>query len=264
MSDWTQGAPRAPLMPPAVALFLRRRGAEAIGLAMAAGGLGLTLALGSYDPRDPSWFVATSDAPRNWLGAGGALIADPLIRSLGLAAWGLGALLLVWGARLVLHRGAGRVWSRMTLGLLLLPLGAVFASAHAPAPSWPFEMTGLGGLLGDMALGALLRHLPVDPVSALPFATLGLALLVAVGGAVALGIDRAEARALWGFLWHGLAAALHLLWRVTVATVAALTARLRTPRSTRVAAPDPVGRARREPVLRRAEVEDADAEPVRP
>jgi S-DNA-T family DNA segregation ATPase FtsK/SpoIIIE len=261
MSDWAQGASGAPLIPPSLARFLARRGAELAGLGLAALAAALGVALATYDPRDPSWFVATSAAPRNLMGAPGALVADPIIRSLGLAAWGLVLLLAVWGGRLVLHVGAERLWLRLALGMVTLPVVAVFASAHAPGPSWPFEAMGLGGMIGDMALAGMLRQVPINPAAALPWATLALGVATVVVTGVALGLDRAETRVLLRLLGSGLATAGRLGLRLGRAGAGAAAARLRGPRSGRVAPPDPVGRARREPVVRRGETAEAEPPP---
>ncbi len=253
MSDWTRGEARTPLAPPALTAFLRRRGVELAGLALAAVGLALALALASYDIRDPSWFVATPDPARNWLGAGGALIADPLMRALGIASWALAALALIWGARLIAHRGAERAWSRVTLGLAATPLLAMFAAAHAPWPAWPFETAGLGGLVGDLGLARLLQALPGAPRETLTHATLGLAPLGVLAAGLGAGLDRAETAAILRFLGRGVRHGLGAAGRVAATGAASAArwarARLRGPRSARVEPPRKVGRARREPEL---------------
>jgi S-DNA-T family DNA segregation ATPase FtsK/SpoIIIE len=254
VSDWTTDDPRAPLLPAPVASFLRRRGAELAGLSLFAAGLCVALALASYDPRDPSFFVATSEPPRNLLGEAGALIADPLMRTLGLAGWGFAALFLVWGGRLALHAGEERVWSRMALGAFAVPLAACFAAAHAPWDGWPHAASGLGGMIGDMALAGLVSWLPVSPAAALAPLTLALGAATVVVGGLALGLDRAETRAIAAFLWAGLGAAGRTGGALAAAGGAraaeAARARLRAPRSQRVAPPEPAG-PRREPTLGR-------------
>jgi DNA segregation ATPase FtsK/SpoIIIE, S-DNA-T family len=62
--------------------------------------------LASYSPEDPSWLSATDENAQNILGRIGASIASPLVVIAGFAAWGLAAVLTVWGLRLVLHKGA--------------------------------------------------------------------------------------------------------------------------------------------------------------
>jgi S-DNA-T family DNA segregation ATPase FtsK/SpoIIIE len=260
MTDWSQGA-RAPWLPAPLAAFLQRRGAELAGLALMALGAALAGALLSYDARDPGWFVATSEPARNWLGESGALMADPLVRSLGLAAAFVAALPLVWGVRMLLHRGSERIWSRMTLGALAAPLLAMFASAHAPYDAWPFEAPGLGGFLGDMGLEALLRATPGSASDALPFATLGLALVAAPMAALGMGVDREEAGFALRWFRAGLRTATAVAVALVAAAVGAARARLNGPRSQRVAPPEPVGRSRRrEPVLRAAP-DAAEVEP---
>lgn len=54
MSGWIEGE-RAPILPPALQAFLKRRGAELTGLAFLIAGLGALLALVSYHPADPSF-----------------------------------------------------------------------------------------------------------------------------------------------------------------------------------------------------------------
>ena len=84
MSSWTDD--KTPLLPPSAQAFLRRRGAEVTGLGFAAIGAAFLAILVTFNPADPSWFNATSDAPRNILGAAGAFLADPMMRMAGLAA----------------------------------------------------------------------------------------------------------------------------------------------------------------------------------
>jgi hypothetical protein len=248
MSDWTRDDARAPLLPPWLAGFVQRRGAEAAGLVLALCGLALAAALVSYDLRDPSWFVATAEAPRNWLGAPGALVADPLWRSLGVAAWGAPALLLVWGLRLILHRGEERVWSRLTLGVLGLPVIAAFAAAHAP---WGLAVRRHRARRADRRHGAGgdAARAPIAPSAALPWLTLALGALALAAAGYAAGLDRAETRALGRGFAVGLRDAGLWIFGGARAAVGAVAARLSGPRSARVAPPDPVGRARREPVL---------------
>ena len=89
------------------------------------------------------------------LGAAGALIADPFMRTLGLASWGLPVWLLVWALRLISHSGDHRIWSRLIIAPIAIVIGAVFASAHAPMEAWTLA-TGLGGMIGDAILSILL------------------------------------------------------------------------------------------------------------
>src|SRR5687768_6361309 len=85
---------------PAVNAALARRAAETGGLLVGLAGLGLLVALGSYDPADPSLSTATNAPVKNLAGPGGAIIADLLWQAFGWAALVLPASLLVWAGRL--------------------------------------------------------------------------------------------------------------------------------------------------------------------
>src|SRR5262249_13375987 len=85
-----------------------RLASEAVGILLLLAGLLATLALASYDPRDPNIFSWTAGgeaaAPNNWIGGFGASLAAALYAVLGFAAWGAAALLFVLGWR--------RFWAR--------------------------------------------------------------------------------------------------------------------------------------------------------
>jgi hypothetical protein len=103
----TLDQPRLPLLPPALTAILVKTARRVRGLAVTALGIGLLLALISYDANDPSLNTAvstTSDGGvtiRNWLGATGALTADLVLQWLGtITGWMLGLGLVVFGWRL--------------------------------------------------------------------------------------------------------------------------------------------------------------------
>src|SRR5690606_14304222 len=125
------------LLPPAAAAFLRRRAVEATGVSLALAGLALGLALASYDPADPSLNAAASATPRIVLGGTGAVVADVLMQSIGLAAPLLAVALAAWGWRVATHRGLGRLWLRVS-ALPPALLASAVALAHLPRfAAWP-------------------------------------------------------------------------------------------------------------------------------
>ncbi len=130
-----------------------------LGLSLMISGAALTLALLSYDPRDPGVYSAHWEAPSNWLGVRGAYAADLLMRSFGIAGYGAAALLLFWGARLYWKRWISSPLKRLAATPFALLAVAIFASAHAAtAPGGG----GLGGLLGDFGFGVLAEGLPFE------------------------------------------------------------------------------------------------------
>ena len=156
MATTRKARPRAPLMESATEVALRRRGGELIGiLLLALAGLTATM-IWTYSPDDPSLFSATDEAPKNALGLVGASLADPIHRALGWASYGIALAFAVWGLRFVLHAGEKRVIGRALLAPVALLVAATFAATHVPLAGWQHDY-GLGGLLGDAALG------PGDP-----------------------------------------------------------------------------------------------------
>jgi S-DNA-T family DNA segregation ATPase FtsK/SpoIIIE len=129
----------------------KRRAAQAAGVALIALVVGAGLALMSWSVDDPSLNHATSAAPHNWLGRGGAIVADLLMQFVGVGSAAALAPPAAWGWRLVAERRLGRVSPR----ILLLMAGAAATAGFAsllPAPaSWPLP-TGLGGVVGDAVL----------------------------------------------------------------------------------------------------------------
>jgi S-DNA-T family DNA segregation ATPase FtsK/SpoIIIE len=192
---------------------LRRRGAEAIGLALLALGILAALLLWSYDPNDPSPFNATPADPANLLGHAGAAVAGALVFALGLAAWGLPAAAFAWGMRLLLHRGEERVLTRLLVAILAILAGAAFLASHAPGPGWVHGY-GLGGTLGDSLLKTLLTALPMAPVAALGLVTPAMAPAVLLLAALGLGMNWGEAAALFRFCAIGFVALLRAFWRL--------------------------------------------------
>jgi S-DNA-T family DNA segregation ATPase FtsK/SpoIIIE len=134
------------------------RAAGLIGLAMALAGLALLVALGSYDPHDPSLNTASSRETHNLVGSLGAILSDLLLQSFGLAAALPGVTMLVWAWRLVSRRGMGSVAVRLASLLGAIPvLSAVLAtlSPHG-AMTWP-TLAGPGGASGRLLAEAALR-----------------------------------------------------------------------------------------------------------
>ena len=108
------------------------------------------LALATYNPADPSLDNATAYAPTNLLGALGAIAADLLLQTFGIAALAALAPPAVWGVRAL----TGRALSHAMWRALAWPLGAVLAAAGLGAFPAPQALpAGAGGLIGIAAAG---------------------------------------------------------------------------------------------------------------
>ncbi|MEM8570815.1 MAG: DNA translocase FtsK [Pseudomonadota bacterium] len=239
MATRAKGKRRAPLIESETEEALRRRGAEFLGLILiAVSFLALTL-VWTYSPDDPSLFMATDTPPRNALGLVGAYIADPLIRALGWAAFGVPLTLAVWGFRFMFHTGEARVVTRLVTLPIALLAAAAFAATHVPVAGWQHDF-GLGGLLGDAILSNLIPRLPLEIPASLTLASLVLGLLFLITAAFALGVTRSEAGAAMRYLGHGAIAvyiALHTLASKSAQALAARRQKTRAHQSVETATP---------------------------
>ncbi len=210
---WASGAALA---------VLKHRLAEAFGFALLLVCLLLFLSLFTYDPRDGSLNTAVDAMPHNFVGHDGAVLADLLWQSFGLACFLIPILLLAWSFRLMLHRPLRSAWTRLALLPAVLTLGAVALSIldlGALAPP-----AGPGGAIGWVMERLLMRSglgtaaLPISMVAAaiaglLLLATMGLSLrdwrAIGAGagrGAIRLaefsGSSSAEANSLVARVWR--------------------------------------------------------------
>jgi S-DNA-T family DNA segregation ATPase FtsK/SpoIIIE len=111
-----------------VRVVVRHRLSEMLGFALLLLCLLLFLILLTYDSRDGSLNTAVEGAPHNFLGHDGAVAADLLWQTLGLASFVIPILLLAWSFRLILHRSLRSIGVRMVLLPALLVLAALAAS----------------------------------------------------------------------------------------------------------------------------------------
>ncbi|ATC33661.1 DNA translocase FtsK [Caulobacter vibrioides] len=147
----------------------------------------LLLAIATYNATDPSFNAVTGEPARNALGGLGAAISDILMQSLGLSAWGIALLMLVFGVTRVAQADPDAerrdLRQRALIGALgLLALSAVLAAPPPPA-IWQLEK-GLGGFWGDSLLHMVAAVLSFAHI---PGATIISAILFGVAAIAALG-----------------------------------------------------------------------------
>ncbi|MDG2533608.1 DNA translocase FtsK 4TM domain-containing protein [Sphingomonas sp. HITSZ_GF] len=148
---------QAPLWRETMKAGARRSGAVIGGAALFLGVLALGVALGSYQPTDPSWNTAAAGPARNWMGEPGAWIADFLYALLGPAVWLFLPIGLIVAYRLLKDRPTGN-WGTMFrgvgIGVVFLATALSFFSSDAV-----LSLTGgWGGVVG-LSIAALFNWL---------------------------------------------------------------------------------------------------------
>ncbi len=146
--------------------FFTRRFEELTGAAIIGCVCTLGLALATWSVGDPSLNHATDSPVHNLLGFKGAVVADLVMQMLGVSSIALLAPLALLGWRILSHRGARKKHAGR-LGLWLLgAFAAAGVAAVLPATDrWPLP-SGLGGLVGDMAMALPRRYLSGPGVAA--------------------------------------------------------------------------------------------------
>ncbi|WP_291843708.1 DNA translocase FtsK [Maricaulis sp.] len=232
------------------------------GSMMLVAGAFLMLALLSHNVLDPSWNVASDGEIGNWMGRPGASVSDAFLQALGWAAGGPAIALVIWGGILVWRTPDMRGGSVAVFRWIFAALGTTgFAAAVASLPvpqAWPLA-PGLGGVIGDAALGAL---------AALP-ARLDLPAPAAIAAGFALLLSIAGIFFTFGLRARDLSAAVDaggLAWATLRVWIDQIRGQLGGWGEGRREDPDEdaaedAGIARNEPVLKRA-MRAADSDPV--
>jgi S-DNA-T family DNA segregation ATPase FtsK/SpoIIIE len=186
MATAAQGRlPARSLASPAIRDIIGRRLAELGGLAMAMAGIALVVALITYDPRDPSLNTATSQHATNLAGPAGAVLADLLLQTVGLAAVLPGVAMIAWAWRIASRRGLGHPLVRLASTVATLPVLSCWLAMLHPALAWPTS-AGMGG-----AIGHLLSSMLVDMATG-ALGPLGAAMLFVAAGLCSLGMGAAS------------------------------------------------------------------------
>ena len=194
---------RLPWLSPAARHFLRQRLAELVGLLLLLFGIALILAIGSFNAADPSLNRAVDGETLNLLGTMGAVTADLLLQSIGLAALLLAFVPMVWGWKMLRHRRLHLWWLRLSL-LPPAPVALAIALAGVTNPAgWPLTV-GLGGFAGDYLMARLVEATGLGrPLVALVFVLLAALLAFGALGIAAAGYAAAGRRTAGGVGWLG-------------------------------------------------------------
>jgi len=199
-----QARGRDPLLDSKMAEVIEKRGKELLGFGLLGLGAIAVAMFASYSPDDPSWLSAVDAPVQNWLGAFGAKLSAAFFMIVGWGAWGIAALLAVWGMRFIFHRGQDRAMSRVIFSPIWIAVLALYWASLPPSVNWgEAHSFGLGGLFGDTILGSMLGILPFSASTGLKLLALALGVLSVVMGAFVLGFSRDELRRIARFLIVG-------------------------------------------------------------
>ena len=193
---------RDPLLDSKLQAAIERRSKELIGIGMVVLGVLVALMLASYAPGDPSWLSASDQPVQNWLGRFGASIASPLFVIVGWGSWAIAIVLMVWGVRFATHNGTERALGRLIFAPISIALLSVYASTNVPSAEWTHSF-GLGGLFGDMVLGALLGVAPVSATFGLKFVAVLMGAAMVTMSLFVLGFTMPEVKRFARFLLVG-------------------------------------------------------------
>ncbi|MGJ8590698.1 MAG: DNA translocase FtsK 4TM domain-containing protein, partial [Yoonia sp.] len=224
MAYQTRG--RDPLLDSKMAEAIEKRGKELLGVGLIALGLMAAMMIGSYTPDDPNWMVSTDAPAQNWLGRMGASLAAPLFMIVGWGAWAVAAILLAWGVRFALHRGAERAMGRLIFAPIGVALCSIYGATLTPDAQWlQTHSFGLGGLFGDTVMGAILTILPIGSIFTIKMMSVLMGVAIVALGAFVMGFTRAELSRILRFMLVGVimvyAGLMNLLGRGASGAVAA-------------------------------------------
>ncbi len=143
-------------LPSGMSAFLRRWVGQFIGLFMILLAIALAAILGTYHAEDPSWNLAIEGSAKNILAFPGAVLADIILQTFGVAAVFWVIAFLVWGIRSMIAMPV-RWFSVRIFALVLSTLLAASVVAHWTPPKTWILPNSLGGALGNIILHQTLK-----------------------------------------------------------------------------------------------------------
>ncbi len=123
---------------------------EALALVLIAAGVLVALSLATYNPLDPALNVATDRTEvLNLVGKAGSYLADVLLQTTGLLAFGISFLLIVFGIKgFVANRIRASLGLTIGIAAMVLALAGGLSLMPAPDVRWLANSPAAGGLLG--------------------------------------------------------------------------------------------------------------------
>ncbi|MDB9850826.1 DNA translocase FtsK 4TM domain-containing protein [Amylibacter sp.] len=213
MSMLNSTQPRGPLLETQIRTQIRKRLIELLGLGFIFSAMITSLALYSYSPNDPNFLNSTSGDVKNVMGFYGASYAMTLMFAIGWASWACSLALLIWGFRLLFHRGSHLILRRGVFLPIFLAFTAVFMATNVPPANWP-NSYNLGGFSGDAIFEVIIDFNPIDLAIWVKAISISLGLISICIGLFSLGFNLKEIKVILKRSIQGLLFTLIIIWKV--------------------------------------------------
>lgn len=146
-----------------LAMSIKRRFWQLMGLCLVMIGVTIGLALFSFHPQDPSLNAVGGKDIHNLLGWQGAYFADLMYQSFGLASYAMAFVVVAWGVKLVHSFYLQHIWLHFLTMLCAMIFGCIVTTQLPTLNQWAYNVSS-GGFWGDF----IFYHLTSLSASQLP------------------------------------------------------------------------------------------------
>ena len=213
MSMANSTRPRGPILETQLKTQIRNRLMELLGLVLIFCAFITSTALYSYSPNDPNFLNSTSGDVQNIMGFYGASYAMTLMFAIGWASWACSLAMIIWGFRLLLHRGHQLILKRGVFLPIFLAFTAVFMATNVPPANWP-NSYNLGGFSGDAIFEVLVDFNPIDLAIWVKSVSLFLGISSICIGLFSLGFSLSEIKSILSRSLQGVIFTVLILWKI--------------------------------------------------
>lgn len=213
MSMANSTRPRGPILETQLKTQIRNRLMELLGLVLIFCAFITSIALYSYSPNDPNFLNSTSGDVKNIMGFYGASYAMTLMFAIGWASWACSLAMIIWGFRLLLHRGHQLILKRGVFLPIFLAFTAVFMATNVPPANWP-NSYNLGGFSGDAIFEVLVDFNPIDLAIWVKSVSLFLGISSICIGLFSLGFSLSEIKSILNRSLKGVVFTILILWKI--------------------------------------------------
>ena len=213
MSMANSTRPRGPILETQLKTQIRNRLMELLGLVLIFCAFITSTALYSYSPNDPNFLNSTSGDVQNIMGFYGASYAMTLMFAIGWASWACSLAMIIWGFRLLLHRGHQLILKRGVFLPIFLAFTAVFMATNVPPANWP-NSYNLGGFSGDAIFEVLVDFNPIDLAIWVKSVSLFLGISSFCIGLFSLGFSLPEIKSILSRSLQGVILTVLILWKI--------------------------------------------------